>query len=80
MTLSGSGRVDFHGEELEPFQLALLETLGVEPVNYEPIGDCRSAVQRAVAAALEKTERDDELTAAARRWLTEGCAAVGEAA
>jgi hypothetical protein len=65
--------VDFRGEELEDFQLALLATLNVEPMNYEPVGDVRGPARRRVAEALARDTRDDALTLKARRWLSEGC-------
>ena len=63
-----TGQVDFGGEELEPFQVELVRTLGVEPVNYEPIGPVREAAVEKVRQALENPQRDDELTAKARDW------------
>ena len=64
---------DFHGAELEPFQLALIETLGVTPVNYEPVGPVREAARARVTEALKHGPRfeRDRLYEKARLWLYE---------
>jgi hypothetical protein len=63
--------MDMNGAELEPFQLQLFETLGVEPTNYRPVGDMRDAARQAVAAAVARGPRydDDVLYERAVHWL-----------
>jgi hypothetical protein len=74
--------VDFHGEALEPYQVALIEALGAVPVNYVKAvpGSRKLHYGCAVCKARDevikrldeaKSSDADELREEALEWLAE---------